>query len=165
MRDKPLRMLQVKFIGASLRSPTPWLAWLHCAHACVCSLACGLGRVYILCLDGQLTVSFKWAISNILAIYVTIKYQLPYSGKLSKEKTFTNWWKYDFRGENFCSAKGRHAPNFAEKTSAYIATKQQNSWKFSPSKVLRYTVCMVLQDDNIFLKGFLELIRRCMVTT
>ena len=25
---------------------------------------------------------------------------IPYSGKLSREKTFANWWKYDFRGEN-----------------------------------------------------------------
>ena len=23
---------------------------------------------------------------------------IPYSGKLSREKTFANWWKYDFRG-------------------------------------------------------------------
>ena len=26
---------------------------------------------------------------------------IPYSGKLSREKTFANWWKYNFRGENF----------------------------------------------------------------
>ena len=25
-----------------------------------------------------------------------------YSGKLSQEKTFANWWKYDFGGESFC---------------------------------------------------------------
>ena len=26
---------------------------------------------------------------------------VPYSGKLLREKTFANWWKYDFRGKNF----------------------------------------------------------------
>ena len=35
---------------------SPTLAWLHCAHACVCLLAC---------LDRPLTVNFKWAHSNI----------------------------------------------------------------------------------------------------
>ena len=27
--------------------------------------------------------------------------KLPYSGKLSREKTFADWWKIKFRGENF----------------------------------------------------------------
>ena len=42
-----------------------------------------------------------------------------YSGKLSREKQIG-----DFRGEHsriahFCSAKGRHTPNFEEKTFVY----------------------------------------------
>ena len=44
---------------------------------------------------------------------------IPYTGKLSREKTFARIGeKYDFRGENlsriayFCCAKGRHAPKF-----------------------------------------------------
>ena len=56
----------------------------------------------------------------------------------------------NFRGRKlsriarFCHAKGRHAPNFVEKTFAYIyiSTKPRNSQKFSPSKVFRYTVCI-----------------------
>ena len=46
-------------------------------------------------------------------------FHIPYSGKLSREKTFVIWQKCDFHGENFCewlgvTAKGCHAPNFAE---------------------------------------------------
>ena len=49
---------------------------------------------------------------------------IPYSGKLSREKTFTDWWKYDFRGENFsgllafAAPKDAMPPNFTEKTFA-----------------------------------------------
>ena len=49
---------------------------------------------------------------------------IPYSGKLSRVKTFANWWKYNFCGENFrrllaCAApKVATHPNFAEKTFA-----------------------------------------------
>ena len=49
-------------------------------------------------------------------------WHLPYSGKLLREKTFANWWKIWFSGRKllliacFCRAKGRHAPNFTEKT-------------------------------------------------
>ena len=39
----------------------------------------------------------------------------------------------------FCSTKGRHAPNFAEKTFAY-SHKTAKFAKFSPSKVFCYTV-------------------------
>ena len=47
-----------------------------------------------------------------------------YSGKLLREKTFADWWKYDFRGENFCgllafaAPKDAMPPNFTEKTFA-----------------------------------------------
>ena len=56
---------------------------------------------------------------------------------------------YDFHKENFrgllaCAApKDATPPNFAEKTCAN-SHKPWNSWRFSPSKVSRYTVCMVL---------------------
>ena len=70
---------------------------------------------------------------------------IPYSGKLSREKTFANWWKYNFRRENF---RGLHAfampkdatPQISQRKLSRIATKPQNSRKFSPSKVFRYTV-------------------------
>ena len=42
---------------------------------------------------------------------------IPYSGKLSREKTFADWWNIRFsrrklsRIARFCCAKGRHTPN------------------------------------------------------
>ena len=70
---------------------------------------------------------------------------LPYSGKLSREKTFANWLKYDFRGENFrrllAFAVPKDAtPQISQRKFSRIATKPQKSRKFSPSKVFRYTV-------------------------
>ena len=50
--------------------------------------------------------------------------ELPYSGKLSREKTFANWWKIRFCGENFHGLlafpvpRDATPPNFAEKTFA-----------------------------------------------
>ena len=47
---------------------------------------------------------------------------IPYSGKLSRQKTFANWWKIQslhrklLRIARFCCAKGHYAPNFVEKT-------------------------------------------------
>ena len=35
---------------------------------------------------------------------------LPYSGKLSREKTFADWWKIKFRGVNFRGCSLVHAP-------------------------------------------------------
>ena len=70
---------------------------------------------------------------------------IPYSRKLSREQTFVNCWKIRFSQRKlrwiarFCRAKWCHAPNFAEKTFT-IAAKLRNLWKFSPSKVIRYTV-------------------------
>ena len=59
---------------------------------------------------------------------------LPYSGKLSREKTFANWWKYDFRGENFRGLLAFAVPKDATPQISWrklsrIATKPQNSWK------------------------------------
>ena len=53
MPNSPPKLLFC-LLGRAWASPT--LAWLHCAHACVCLLAC---------LDRPLTVNFKWAHSNI----------------------------------------------------------------------------------------------------
>ena len=58
-----------------------------------------------------------------------------------KKKTFANLWKKDFCGENFhgllAGAKRCHDP---KGKLSRIATKPQNSQKFSPSKVSHYTV-------------------------
>ena len=68
-----------------------------------------------------------------------------YSGKFSREKTFTNWRKYDFRGENFyglvaCAAPKDTTLQISQRKLLRIATKPQNLQKFFPSKVFRYTV-------------------------
>ena len=70
---------------------------------------------------------------------------LPYSGKLSREKTFVDWWKYDFRGENFrrllAFAVPKDAtPQISQRKFSRIATKPKKSRKFSPSKVFCYMV-------------------------
>ena len=50
--------------------------------------------------------------------------ELPYSGKLSREKTFADWQKIRFSRRKLswiaclCRAKECHAPNFTEKTFA-----------------------------------------------
>ena len=67
-----------------------------------------------------------------------------YSGKLSREKTFTQLVKIRSLRKfswiaRFCSSKGHHSPNFVKKPSC-IVTKPRNLRKFSPSKVFRYTV-------------------------
>ena len=80
---------------------------------------------------------------------------LPYSGKLSREKTFRELVKIQFsqrklsRIARFCRAKGCHTPNFMKKTFAY-SPKLRNSRKFSPSKVFCY---MVWQDKSTFRRG------------
>ena len=49
---------------------------------------------------------------------------IPYSGKLSREKTFANWWKYDFAEKTFvdCSLLQRQrmsCPKFRGENFAY----------------------------------------------
>ena len=72
---------------------------------------------------------------------------VPYSGKLSREKTFVNWRKIWFLRKKlsliacFCCAKEHHAPNFTK----WITTKLWNLWNFSPSKVSCY---LVIQEEN-----------------
>ena len=70
---------------------------------------------------------------------------VPYSGKLLREKTFANWWKYDFRGKNFhrlltFAAPKDATPQNLQRKLLRIATKPQNSWKFLPRKfsAIRY---------------------------
>ena len=70
---------------------------------------------------------------------------VPHSGKLSREKTFANWWKIQFSQTRlpwiarFCSTKGATPPKFMEKTFVN-SHKTAKFVKFSPSKVSRYTV-------------------------
>ena len=70
---------------------------------------------------------------------------IPYSGKLLREKTLANWWNHDFRRENFrglltFAAPKDATPQISQRKLSRITTKPQNSRKFSPSKVFRYTV-------------------------
>ena len=67
--------------------------------------------------------------------------ELPYSGKLSREKTFADRWKIRFSRRKlsriacFCHAKGHHAPKFRGETR-----ESPRTTKFM--KVFRYTVLM-----------------------
>ena len=77
---------------------------------------------------------------------------LPYSGKLSREKTFA---KYDFRGKNFCRWLAFAAPKvpcsqISWRKISQIAAKPQNSRKFLPLKVSRYTVVYRFTKVSIF---------------
>ena len=92
--------------------------------------------------------SIKYGSSKFARKFVCCQVaEIPYSGKLSREKTFARIG--DFRGENyrgllvFAAPKDATPSNFAEKTFARIATKPRNSRKFSPSKVSRYMVFML----------------------
>ena len=72
----------------------------------------------------------------ILCILWGVWNSIPYSGKLAREKTFANWWKYDFRGENFrgllAFAMLKDAtPQISWRKLSRIATKPRNSRKFS----------------------------------
>ena len=70
---------------------------------------------------------------------------LPYSGKLSREKTFA---KNTILAEkiswidHFCRSKGASPPILQRKLSR-IATKTQNLQKFSPLKVSRETTTYI----------------------
>ena len=81
-------------------------------------------------------------------------HELPYSGKLSREKTFANWWKYDFCRENFrrllaFALPKDTTPQISRKKLSRIATKLRNSRKFSPSKVFRYTVLHCMHEPML----------------
>ena len=74
---------------------------------------------------------------------------IPYSGKLSSEKTFTNLWNIRFREENFrgfatdrmlCAINQSGPHPFSWRKLSRMASDPRNSWKFSPSKVSHYTV-------------------------
>ena len=70
-----------------------------------------------------------------------IVHWIPYSRKLSREKTFANWWKNQknrfsrrklSRIARLCRAKDATPPNFAEKTftNSHKTTKFTKVWKF-----------------------------------
>ena len=67
---------------------------------------------------GYQPIKRLWCV-GIVIVYTP---KVPYSRKLSREKTFANWWKIQFsRIAHFCSAKDAMPPNFAEKTFACFA--------------------------------------------
>ena len=73
-------------------------------------------------------------------------YHIPYSGKLSREKTFADWRKIRFSRRKlmwiarFCCAKGYHVPQISWRKLLRIATKPSNSFSL---KSFRYTVLLV----------------------
>ena len=74
--------------------------------------------------------------------------EIPYSGKLSREKTFANWWKIQFSRRKLswitcfyhAACQRMPHPKISLRKLLRIATKSQNLGKFSPSKVSHYTV-------------------------
>ena len=76
--------------------------------------------------------------------HIVYVYQ-PYSGEVSREKTFANWWKIWFSWRKlsqiarFYRAKGCHAPKFYRENFCKYP-QNWNSRKFSPLKVSHYTV-------------------------
>ena len=107
-------------------SPTP--AWLHC-DVCVCLHVCLVAWNNLPTISNE-DMQMFWKIECAY-------WHVPYSGKLSREKTFVNWWKIWF----------------SRRKLSCIATKLRNSHKFSPSKVFRYTV---LQLSHV--KGYCQLV-------
>ena len=81
-------------------------------------------------------------------IHWLIHWLIPYSGKLSREKTFTNWWKMWFSRRKlwrllaFAAPKDATLPNFGEKTFANSHTTVKFVKVFS-LKTSRYTVFYV----------------------
>ena len=80
--------------------------------------------------------------------------KLPYGGFLSREKTFANYLKIDFRGENFrefavtqCTTPTSAVSNYCLKIdfrgeNSRIATETRNSRRFLPRKKIRYWLAM-----------------------
>ena len=96
----------------------------------------------------------KWQTYDVVTLvmhsllsYLQLYIHILYSGKLSREKTFVNWWKKkpDFCGENFrrllaFAAPKDVMPQISRRKLSCIATKLRKSWKLSPSKVFAYMV-------------------------
>ena len=72
---------------------------------------------------------------------------LPYSWKLSREKTFANWLKIQFSRRklspiaHFCHAIDATPPNFAMKTFARIATNREIHESFSLESFSQKGIC------------------------
>ena len=72
---------------------------------------------------------------------------IPYSWKLSREKTFANWRKRRFsrkklsRIARWCRRQNTPCLPISRRKLSRIATKPQNSQTFSPSKVSLYAIC------------------------
>ena len=74
--------------------------------------------------------------------------ELPYSGKLSREKTFADRWKIRFSRRKlsriacFCHAKGHHAPKFRGENSR-IATNRKIRESFPLYGINVTTACLL----------------------
>ena len=82
----------------------------------------------------------KRCASVLLAqVHPTMFYLIPYSRKLSRGKTFVNWWKHDFVEKTFADClllphQRMLQPKILWRKLLRIATKLQNSQKVSPWK-------------------------------
>ena len=84
----------------------------------------------------------RWSTSNIWCILDTV----PYSRKLSRKKTFANWWNLRFSQRklsqivHFSHAKGHHAPKFHRETFASSHKTVKFVKVFSLQSFLLYSI-------------------------
>ena len=82
--------------------------------------------------------------------------KLPYTAKLSRGKTFAVLHKTHYSLENFCGASGPcyyvlYTANDSRGKLSQLAKKSRKLRKFSPSKVLLYTV--IPTQDRVDISG------------
>ena len=102
----------------------------------------------ISCTKGS-TVSGWPFIRFYLADFVTHKL-IPYSGKLSREKTFTDWWKIKFRGENFRGCSLVHAPRRQLCVGVVTDCARVDRERVGSDKMSSYTVETVVQGYHMY---------------
>ena len=92
--------------------------------------------------------------SNITSTLLFYKVILPYTAKLSRGKTFAVVHKTHHSLENFRGASGPchyvlYTANDSRGKLRDWLKKPRKPRKFSPSKVLPYTVCVVMQQRSV----------------
>ena len=124
--------------GSFWRDPFMWGACFHCGYI-VGTLSVWYSRL------GAVGLKGSWP----LRLYPTVAYMYHCDrGKLSRQKTFVNWW-FSRRKLLACAVPKEATPtNFTGKL-LWMATKLWNLRKCSPSKVSRYAVA----NTEVFYQG------------
>ena len=94
-------------------------------------------------------------VANIKSPRKSRKLVIPYNGKLSREKTFVNWW--NFCKENFCGLlcfampKDASLSNFMEKTFANCNKTAKFAKVFSLKSFPLYGITLLLYNTTIII--------------